>query len=206
MIFLQFNAIRGPFAALAQFLAALDQIPRKGRTLLIGLDGCGGSGKSTCARLLAAARPDVTTVQMDDFYRPSADRLPGPVEAKPIGADFDWERVRRQVLEPISQDQEGRYQRYDWPTDRLSDTWERVPVGGILVVEGVHATRNELAPYYDFRIWVECPRHLRLARGLERDGLEARDRWEKEWMVAEDRYVAAHAPALRADLVLDGSC
>lgn len=202
---MQFKAIRGPYASLAALLAELDQIPRRQRTLLIGLDGCGGSGKSTCAQVLAAARPDVTILHMDDFYLPSALRLPGPVEAKPIGADFDWERVRRQVLAPVSQEQEGAYQRYDWPTDRLADPWMTVPVGGILVVEGVHATRTELAPYYDLRIWVDCPRDLRLARGLERDGLDARDRWEKGWMVAEDRYVAAHSPHLQADLVLDGS-
>ncbi len=73
------------------------------------------------------------------------------------------------------------------------------------MVEGVYSTRPELAPYYDFAISVECPRDIRLKRGLERDGEAARDRWEQDWMVAEDLYVAAHEPAARADLVLDGS-
>jgi uridine kinase len=52
---------------------------------------------------------------------------------------------------------------------------------------------------------VDCPRDIRLSRGLERDGQESRDMWEKVWMVSEDIYVNSHKPYERADLVVDGS-
>lgn len=201
---MRFPVTRGSLDCIGR-LKHLATIPRKHRTLIIGVDGCGGSGKSTLAELLATSLPDITVVHTDDFFFPSSERIEGSPVSKPIGADCDWHRILRQTLEPLTRDHEGRYQPYDWVADRISDIWITVPVGGIVVVEGVYATRRELAELYDLRIWVECPRHIRLARGLHRDGEEARDRWENEWMVAEDLYVAAHRPSDHADLVFDGA-
>jgi len=75
----------------------------------------------------------------------------------------------------------------------------------MVVIEGVYTLRPELRPLYDVRIWVECPRRLRLARGLARDGEAARARWERDWMPAEDRYVAECCPAAGVDLVVSGA-
>jgi uridine kinase len=75
----------------------------------------------------------------------------------------------------------------------------------MVIVEGVYCTRDELASFYDFRIWIACPRELRLARGIARSGESIREVWERDWMVAEDLYIAAQRPQERADLVLDGS-
>jgi uridine kinase len=142
----------------------------------------------------------VTVVEFDDFYRPSAERT----ASAEIGGSFDWRRLRDQVLAPLSEDEPGRYQRYDWPSDALAE-WHSVPVGGIVVVEGNYTTRRELFPVYDFTMWVDAPRELRLERGVRRGGPDTRERWLTEWMPEEDRYVAAERPAERVDLVLDGT-
>lgn len=171
--------------------------------VLVGVDGCGGSGKSTFARgLVAAGSDDVTLVQMDDFYKPTAERPTG--ENRPIGGNFDWERVRSQVIEPLSQGEVARYQRYDWGQDALAE-WHVARRSGIVVIEGVYATRNELRSFYDYRVFVECPRDERLRRGLERDGEAARDTWEKVWMPVEAQYMDLHQPWRHADLLIDGS-
>lgn len=183
--------------------SSLGEMSRKQSTLLIGIDGCGGSGKSTFAERLNVEFRHAAIVHMDDFYLPSAQITAGHPAAKAVGADFDWRRLARQVLDPISQDREGQYQRYDWAADALAE-WHTVPVGGIVIIEGVYAIRNELAGKYDFMVWVDCPREIRLARGLARDGEEARQMWEHNWMVAEDIYMEAHKPRERADLVVNG--
>jgi uridine kinase len=139
---------------------------------------------------------------MDDFYRVAAERRRG--ESTSYGGAFDWERLLQQVLQPLLADVPGSYQRYDWGRDTLAD-WCHVPVGGIVVVEGVSSTRLELAKYYDFRIWIQTPWEVRLARGIERDGEEARDRWITEWMPEEDRYVELDQPHQRADVVVNGA-
>ncbi|KKC48949.1 uridine kinase [Paenibacillus sp. D9] len=173
------------------------------RPLLIGVDGCGGSGKSTLAEALKASCPSpVTIVHLDDFYVPPAELDRSRPESLPVGADFDWRRLKREVLDSVLGGADGKYQRYDWGTERLSD-WHEVPACGTLIVEGVTSTRLELAPLYDLTIWVDCPREERLRRGLERDGEEARGRWAA-WMAAEDRYAQSHKPMERADLVVEG--
>ncbi|WP_019413968.1 uridine kinase [Paenisporosarcina sp. TG20] len=177
---------------------------RKQSTLLIGIDGCGGSGKSTIAQKLKEQFSHVDIVHMDDFYLPSSQISNDHPSQKPIGADYDWPRVLKQVLEPLMNAQEASYQRYDWDNDKLEE-WHTIPCGSIVIIEGVYATRKELANYYDFKIWMECPRETRLSRGLERDGENARDMWVKNWMVSEDIYMEACKPRERADFVVDGT-
>lgn len=176
---------------------------KKQSTFLIGIDGCGGSGKSTYADKIKEVFSDVTIVHMDDFYLPTNQILKIDATKKPIGADFDWKRLLNQVLEPLSQEKEGYYQRYDWETDSLAK-WHTVPIGGIVIIEGVYTIREELADKYDLKIWVDCPRNIRLSRGLERDGEQAREMWESNWMVSEDLYVEKQKPFARADLIVSG--
>lgn len=185
-----------------QIVSAMEKNPKKQLTMIIGIDGCGGSGKSTLAAKLQEESSNVTVIHMDDFYLPTSQQ-PGK-QSKSIGADLDWKRVLSQVLEPISQNLEGNYQRYDWNTDSLAE-WHTVPVGGTVIIEGVYSTRRELADNYDLKIWVDCPREIRLARGLERDGEEARDTWENNWMISEDAYVQEHRPFETADLIVSGT-
>jgi|GEM_PF-183818 len=187
--------------SLPNLLMQIKALPRPSGSLLVGIDGCGGSGKSTLARRLAELDAAISVVHMDDFYKPSGDRDPASTE---VGANFDWRRVRDQVLLPLSRNQPGRYQRYDWETDQLAE-WHDVPANSIVLVEGCYSLRRELTGFHNLRVWMETPRDLRLQRGLDRDGEESRPLCEQEWMPAEDRYVAEHRPNRSAELVVDGT-
>ncbi|MEK4426453.1 uridine kinase family protein [Solibacillus sp. FSL K6-1523] len=196
--------IKGQFNSLKQLVDSINESSKKKSTLLIGIDGCGGSGKSTFADKIKEECSNVTIVHKDDFYLPSSEIINTHPTKKPIGADFDWKRLLTQVLEPLSQEKEGHYQRYDWDTDSLAE-WHTVPVGGIVIIEGVYSIRKELVDRYDFKVWVDCPREKRLSRGLDRDGEEAREMWENNWMISEDIYVEKHKPYESADIVADGA-
>ena len=169
-------------------------------TRLVLVDGLGGAGKSVLAAALAG-KLGAPVVCGDDFYRPSAQRRRRAAEG--IGASFDWRRLERQVLVPLSRGESARYQRYDWDEDRLGD-WISLPGQETVVVEGVYLLRDELRRYASVSIWVETLREVRLARGIERDGEAARSRWIDEWMPAEDAYVSAMRPMAAATLVVDG--
>lgn len=158
---------------------------------LVGIDGPGGSGKSTLARELAE-RLGAVIVEADDFYRPSGERTRDPT----VGGEYDWRRLEAEVLVPVSHGRSARYERYDWASDRLVE-WREVPPAAV-IVEGVYVLRKELIGYYCYRVWVEARPEVRLRRGLERDGDQARDRWA-EWMRSETAYVAAHRPEQQAD-------
>lgn len=201
---MDFKIVKGPFSSFKQLVDGINKISKKQSTLLIGIDGCGGSGKSTFADKIKEELSNVTIVHKDDFYFPSSQIINTNPTKKVIGADFDWKRLLNQVLEPISQEKEGYYQRYDWELDSLTE-WNSVPVGGIVIIEGVYSIRKELSDIYDFKIWVDCPREKRLSRGLDRDGEEAREMWENNWMISEDIYLEKYKPYERADIVVDGT-
>ena len=74
-------------------MRAIEKYPRKKSTFLIGVDGCGGSGKSTYTQKIKKIYTNVTIVHMDDFYLPSSQIINRHPTKKPIGADFDWKRV-----------------------------------------------------------------------------------------------------------------
>jgi len=175
-----------------------------GRTQLVGIDGCGGAGKSSLAKQIGSTLEGVTVVAGDDFWLPG-DRRPERAEviADP-GSDYDWERLRDQVVLPLSKDEPGRYQRYDWGSDSLME-WHDVPSIGTVIVEGVFCTRQELAPLYDVRVWVETPRAICLERGYARDGAAGRALWDEEWMPAYENYVKQSDPAGRAHYKVKGS-
>ena len=175
---------------------------------LVGVDGLGASGKTRFAQqihqYLEGVNAVVATIHNDDFYLPSTQRIQLPGHLKPVGADFDWLRLREQVLLPLRSSHTAKYARYDWHSDQLGDFHEVQPQG-IVLIEGVYSTRVELRDLYDFRLWVDCPRQLRLRRGLARNGQAARSRWLEDWMPAEDRYCAEHQPHSFAHAVVDGA-
>ncbi|MCC5912647.1 MAG: uridine kinase [Clostridiaceae bacterium] len=198
-----FKNAREEYVSYNNLISKIFNLPKKQKTLLIGIDGCGGAGKSTFAKKLSEAYSEITIVHMDDFYLPSQLRKNSNVKDKEVGAYFDWRRLKKQVLEPLSNDNMAKYQKYDWDKDSLKDCHE-IKVGRIVIIEGVYSIRKELEKYYDFKIWIDTPRDLRLSRGIERDGEVARKLWEEEWMPAEDKYVKEHEPLDRADLIIDG--
>jgi uridine kinase len=147
---------------------------------------------------------DVQIIKMDDFYKPSRERLPQREADALIGSDYDWQRLRTQVLQPLIHGQTVSYQRYDWDSDMLAE-WHDVNLNSVVIIEGCYSLRHELTFFYNLTCWVYCSREQRLERGIARDGETKREIWEKYWMPAEDRYVELEEPHRRANILIDGS-
>ena len=99
---------------------------------------------------------------------------------------FDWERMGRELLEPLSRGARARYQRYDWGTNELAE-WIDRPAEGILLIDGVYSFRPELREFYGYSIFVDTPKSECLARLAKRG--ENTDEWIRRWRAAEDYYL-----------------
>ena len=163
------------------------EIARRGGTRWIGIDGCGGAGKSELAAVIAAAS-DAVVVRTDDFSGPHV-------------AEWDWPRFAAEVVAPLAAGRPGRYRRWHWSRPEPGE-WVEVAPGRAVLVEGVSAVRHELALAWDLTIWVDAPREIRLARIRDRDGEAALPRWLADWLPSEQAYVARERPQDRVDLIV----
>ena len=173
--------------ALVQALASC-VAPNGARTRIVGIDGHGGAGKTTLASALADEL-GAQVVHTDDFASWS-----NPVNW--------WPQLRETVLAPLVAGHAAAYEPTQWGEAKPAPILIRA--GGLVLLEGVTATRREFRPYLAYAIWVETPRELCLQRGLARDGDDAGDQWQS-WLAEEVRYVERQQPHLRADAIVDGT-
>ena len=153
---------------------------------LVGIGGHGGAGKSALARRFRGAQ----IVGTDEFWD---------------GAEFELSRLAEEVIVMLKAGREARFRGFDWTRGRPFPDERVVRPEGVVVIEGVCALHRSLRDAYDLRIWVDAPRDVRLARGLARDGEDARQVWETIWLPREEAYVARDDPVSAAHLIVDGS-
>ena len=177
----------------ADLLEKVKGTHRKHKTLLIGIDGVGGAGKTTLSESLKENLADVSIVQLDDFYSPELNRA-------------DRDRVLEQVFLPLENAADAKYQIFDWRSNTLTD-WFTIKPGGIVIVEGVSALHSDFAEKYDFRVWINCSPEVGFRRGVERDkvrdGVDNTDKWQNIWMPQEKEYIESQKPQLRADYIIN---
>jgi len=173
----------GPVLERVAALAAARPLDRP--FVLVGIGGHGGSGKTTLASLI----PGAQVVGTDEFWD---------------GAEFELSRLRAEVFDPILNGDQATYHAFSWELQAPFPEPRVARPEGLIVIEGVCALHRIFRRAYDLRIWVDAPRDLRLARGIERDGEGARRTWEERWLPSEDRYVERDDPISAADLIVSG--
>ncbi len=169
--------------------------------LLVGIDGCSAAGKSTLARFIQTHLPAVTIVHGDDFYRVMDEEARAALDAAGgYELYYDWQRLRNEVLEPLSYKQSALYQRRNWSTGQLG-AWVEIQPQGVIVIEGVYTMRPELRAFYDIAIFVETSFSLRMCRQAERT--DPSD-WVARWEAAEAYYLDHHRPQTHANFIILG--
>lgn len=172
-------------APLAARLRAL--APSCGPVRLIAVDGHAGSGKSTFASRLAAALDDAPVLRLDDLATHES--------------FFTWtDRLREQVVEPLSRGERARYAPYDWTARRFAAPRGLEPAP-VVLVEGVGAGRRALRPRLARLLWMDLPAPESWERGRRRDGPALSAFWDA-WTAAETEHFAADPSRCHADALI----
>ena len=172
-------------------------------SVVIGIDGLAGAGKSTLAKQIVHWAGNAKHIELDDFYQPYQATKDSRLSPKEMCFRlFDWKRFRNDLLIPIAQGHAAIYQRYGWVEDRLLDHIE-IPVAPVIVVEGVFSMLPSLRSFYDLKIYIDTPKIHRLNRINARGYLNRG--WMDLWMAAEDWYIDEIKPKDHVDLVIPGA-
>jgi uridine kinase len=191
-------------------LAALAGRVPDGRRVRVGVDGPGGAGKTVFADELAAVLTargrSVLRASVDGFHRPRAERYRRGRDS-PTGYwldAYDYRGLTAALLDPFGRGEPVRTAVHDVRTDAALDP-PPLPVGAddVLILDGVFAHRDELAPYWDFSLYLHVDLAVSLHRLTTRAGLPVE---------VTDRYTGAHRiyldacdPLRRADVVVDNT-
>ena len=189
--------------------------------LRVVVDGYTASGKTTFGHELAAVIRErgrsTLRASFDDFKKPWSDareqgydRLSG--EGYYRNAP-DLDSARTLLLEPAGPEGSGTVALC--ARDPLTgvdhrEVTIRAPLDAVLIVDSVFGMRPEYDSFWDYRIWIDVPPELALARGIARDSeSEGRDEAERlhrdRYHVAEQLYVTEVDPQARADAIVDNA-
>lgn len=164
-------------------------------TLLIGIVGGSGSGKTTIAHALARRLGDKAVMIAEDSYYGDWGAEPG---FDPAAFDFDAVASRDHVLmaDQLAALKDGKRVEvpvYDFVTHRrLSGQSTSVGPAEVVIVEGLHLfCTPEVSEQFDLRVFVDTPADIRFIRRLIRDQAERGRTWDS--VVAQ--YLATVRPA-----------
>lgn len=142
-------------------------------SVLIGICGGSGSGKTTIARLVAA-EIGASRLAFDTYYRDQSHRSPDEralvnydhpdsLDVELFTDHLDRLSTGRPIEAPI----------YDFTTHSRTTEVERIEPTEVVIVEGILLLSfPEVANRLSLRVFRDCPEHIRFARRLGRDMTE----------------------------------
>lgn len=167
-----------------ELLEKIDQICRQKGHVTIAIDGRCGSGKTTLANKLKEYL-NCHIFHMDDFYLQVYQRTKERYNEP--GGNVDRERFKKEVLEPLNNQQDVLYRPFDCSSMSISEGTV-YPYKPINIIEGSYSCHPELIDDYDLTIFVDIDESLRHKRIEERNGKEALNMFVKKWIPLEEKY------------------
>lgn len=162
-----------------------------GGLVVIAIDGRSGSGKTQLAKSVIQLDPDISIIEIENFYQGWHGLATGPL------------RLAREVLRPWAAGLPGRARFWDWHAMEWEQRLREMPKPSSqkVLIEGCGAGAKTLDPFLSGLVWVEAPERVRYERAMARDGEVFAPHW-REWADQEDELFATNNTAARADLIV----
>lgn len=182
--------------------------------LIIGIDGLGGSGKTTFAKAieqeLINQNCQAVTFHLDDHIVEREKRYRTGYEEwyEYYYLQWDVKNLTANLFEPLQSGcNDISLAFYDKFTDSTVTKQISVSPDSIVLIEGVFLQRHEWRRFYDFVFYLDCPREVRHERVLNRDLYigeyeERLDKYQRRYWLAEKHYMDIVKPIMNADVVI----
>lgn len=193
-----YRVIANTYVDFLPLLAKIDSLLLKKSSAVIAIEGGSASGKTTLAKLLEDVY-GCTVLHTDDFFLRPEQRTARRLAE--VGGNMDRERFLQEILEPLHQGKTITYSPFDCSKQTLSQSVSVTPTP-LTVIEGTYSMHTDLAPYYDFSVFLDIAPNYQKARILKRNTPRLAKRFFDEWIPLEKKYFEGMKAASRCDLVI----
>jgi len=190
-------------------------IKLESRPFIVGIDGLGGSGKTTLVKKLNAKlnmlNCEVVPIHIDEYIVKKNRRYQTGFEEwyEYYYLQWDVEKLKNDLFLRLSK----QYNKlnlpfYDDQTDSISTKEIIVNPNSVVLVEGVFIQRKEWREFFDFILFTDCSQEVRMERVLNRDiyigDYQTRlNKYKKRYWLGEEHYLNIENPIKNADKILN---
>lgn len=174
---------------------------------VLGIDGLSRAGKTTfvkkLASMLESKKIQNMIIHIDDHIVERKSRYnTGQDEWQEYYyLQWDIESLKEILFEKLSYSNELELPFYDHALDRHEYKELNIADKKVIIVEGIFLLRKEWNSYFDFTVFLDCPREVRFSRESLKTQLNI-EKFNKRYWKAEDFYLEKVRPIEKAHLIL----
>lgn len=181
-----------------------------GKPFIVAIDGLSGSGKTTMVEQLRDLSKDVVVFHIDDFIVERSKRYgTGESEAMEYYAlQWDVDLLVKTLFKPLQERQTKlTLPYYERDRDEVINRTVEIAPNALVLIEGIFLLREEWRRYFDYIVYIDCPREVRYERALHRDTYigdlaERLDKYTRRYWPGEAHYVKTINPKAKADHIV----
>lgn len=198
-------------------IAAIKQLQKMDRPYIIGIDGLSGAGKTTLVEKLQDNLIDegfkLEVIHIDDLIEVRAKRYNTghPEWYEYYILQWDVHQIRENIFKAIHKRSKDIHLKFYEPeSDQSYRKSIHLEQCNMVIVEGIFLQRKEWSAFFDYMIYLDCPKNVRYDRVLQRDAYigdlnERVSKYERRYWMAEDYYLIEENPLENSDMVLKDS-
>lgn len=180
---------------------------------LVAIDGLSGAGKTTMVEQLRGIATNEVVLHIDDFIVERHRRYAtGQSEAMEYYAlQWDVELLVETLFKPLREGQTNlMLPYYERDQDAVNMRTIEIAPNTLVLIEGIFLLRDEWRPYFDYIVYLDCPREVRYERVLNRDTYigdlsERLAKYERRYWPGEAHYIKTINPQAQADQIVPSS-
>ncbi len=179
-----YRVVKKEYALYLPLFTQIDCRLQKEESFTMAIEGGSASGKTTLAKLIEQIYT-CHVFHMDDFFLTPSQRTRERLEEP--GGNVDRERFEAEILIPLSRKEMISYRKFNCKTGTFSPPSAVMPKQ-FTVIEGAYSMHPQLAPYYDFSVFLDISAKLQQKRILKRNTKEMAERFFMQWIPLEEVY------------------
>jgi uridine kinase len=195
-----YRVVEKQFCDYLDLFAAIDTYLRDHDSLVVGIDGRCGAGKTTLGALLSLVY-GCQIIPMDHFFLREDQRTEKRLDQP--GGNIDDERFRQEVLEPVMYRQDFSYRPYNCERGTLGEPI-KVKASKLLVIEGSYSQHPKFIQAYGLTVFLTVSPSEQLRRIKVRNS-EKLQQFKEKWIPMEEKYFKMYRIQEKSALHFDTS-